>query len=60
MAAELHYLLFDQLKDIFSQIFSIGFISTYYEITIITIKNTFCQSSAFLELKSFSIMLHYD
>ncbi len=43
MAAELHYLLllFDQLKDIFSQVFSLGFISTYYEITSITIKIPF-------------------
>ncbi len=36
MAAELQYLLFDQLKDIFS----LGLLSTYYEITIITIQNT--------------------
>ncbi len=42
MAAELHYLLFD--KKYF-------FTSTYNEIKIITIKNTFCQSLAFLELK---------
>ncbi len=41
MAAELQYLLFDQFKDIFSQVFfSLGLLSTYYEITIITIKNT--------------------
>ncbi len=34
-----------------SHVFSLGFISTYSEITIITIKNTFCQSLEFLELK---------
>ncbi len=52
MAAELHYLFFDQLKYIFSQVlFSLGFIYTYSEKTIVTIKNIFCQICAFLELK---------
>ncbi len=48
MAAELHYLLFDQLKYILSLFqvfqvpsFSLGFISTYSEIKSITIKITF-------------------
>ncbi len=49
MPAELHYLLFDnwKLKDIFSQVFSIGFISTYSEITIITIQITLLKFSIF-------------
>ncbi len=38
-------MLFYQLKDIVS----LGFIYTYSEITIITIKITFCQPFAFLE-----------
>ncbi len=61
MAAELHYLLFDQLKDIFSKVFSLVFIHTYSEITIITIKIIFCGSLEFVEVLHFSILhfLHF-
>ncbi len=49
MAAELHYSLIDHLKDIFSHVFSLGFILGNHKIT-------FCQSLAFLELKKISFI----
>ncbi len=49
MNAELRYLT--NWNIYFHKFFSLGFLFTYSEITIITIKNTFCQSLAFLELK---------
>ncbi len=62
MAAELHYLLFDQLKDILSQVFF-----TWIHIYILWNhkynNKKYCQLFAVLELKKiyiFSIMLHYD
>ncbi len=58
MAAELHCLLFWPTEIyIFTSFFSLGFISTYSEIPIITKKNNFGQSLAFLELKKKKVTL---